>query len=877
MTSVPEHLPTGTVTFLFTDIEGSTRLLQGLGADYPAVLERHAAIVRTAITEHAGVEVSTEGDSFFAVFRAAGAAVRAAVAAQRGLAQEHWPPGSAVRVRIGLHSGEGRLGGDGYVGLDVHRAARIAAAAHGGQTLLSAATRALVEAELPDGLLLRDLGSQRLKDLDRPEQLSQLIIPGLPAEFPTVRSLESPSNLPPEPTSFVGREQEVESGMRLMATTRLLTLTGPGGTGKTRLAVRIAATLRTAFPDGVFFVDLAPLTESSLVGPTVARSLGLGDQPERPIMDLLKTHLESRHVLLVLDNFEHLLPAAQIVDDLLTAAPRVKALVTSRSPLHLYGEQEFEVPPLALPDASARVDLERLGQFEAVALFAERARAVRPAFAVTADNASAVVGICHRLDGLPLAIELAASRIRLLEPAEILSRLERHLTVLTAGAGNLPARQRTLLGTIEWSYELLQPTERELFARLAIFAGGLSLDAAEAICNPGGELGMDTFDGIAALAGQSLIRRQAETAESRFGMLETIREYGRDRLQAGGRLEEIGRRHLEYFRDLAERAEPHFVDADQTAWLDRFEREHDNVRAALGRAIDAGEVEDGLRLAAALWRFWFQRGYLREGRGWLDDLLAAGPDNPSAARAKGYTALGGLAYWLSDVEATEAAYASAVRVYAAIGDREGQAEALYNLAFVPVLRRDPEESRVRFDASLALAREIGRSDLVAKSQMGIGLSGVISDDPRAALELFEESLSYFRSVGDQFHIGDVLTGVAQAHRLLGHYQAGRDAYVEALRIFTEARNLPSIGMTLQEIAALESSAGRHIEAIRLIGAADALREATGASAPIVLMRMGTVEADAREAIGEEAFEKALSEGRRMSLDEAVEYAVSIGT
>jgi predicted ATPase/class 3 adenylate cyclase len=509
MRAVAESLPIGTVTFLFTDIEGSTRLLKALGSGYRDVLERHAAIMREALAEYEGVEVSTEGDAFFAAFRSAPMAVAAAVAAQQRLANEPWPVGHPVRVRMGLHTGEGRRGGDSYVGLDVHRAARIAAAGHGGQVLLSAASRSLVEAALPEGVTLRDLGMHRLKDLDQPEHLGQLVINGLEQEFPAIRTLETPTNLPAELTSFVGREREVDEALELLSTTRLLTLTGPGGAGKTRLAIRIAARLQSAYADGVFFVDLAPLTDPGLVLPTVARTLGLSDQAQRSIVDLLKDHLELQNVLLVLDNFEHVLAAREGIQDLLAAAPRVKVLVTSRSRLSLYGEQEFPVPSLALPDRGAIGDLDRLSQYEAVALFVERARAAEPAFGITNENAPAVAEICVRLDGLPLAIELAASRVRLLEPGEILARLEQRLPLLTAGGANLPERQRTLRGAIDWSYELLEAPHRSLFRRLSIFAGGCTLMAVEAVCNPGGELGLDTLEGMASLVDQSLLRRMA--------------------------------------------------------------------------------------------------------------------------------------------------------------------------------------------------------------------------------------------------------------------------------------------------------------------------------------------------------------------------------
>ena len=868
------RLPTGTVTFMFTDIEGSTRLLQALGASYPRVLEEHASIIRDSLAAHRGVEVSTEGDSFFAVFPSATDAVAAAVELQRRLAGHRWPEGHPVNVRVGLHPGEGRLSGDSYVGLDVHRAAQISAAGHGGQVLVSAALRALAEGELPEGVTVRDLGVHRLKDLEQPEHLGQLNISGLEHDFPALRSLETPSQLPLELTSFVGRQREVDEATALLATTRLLTLTGPGGTGKTRLAIRTAAGLSLDFADGVFFVDLAPLTDPALVGPTVARTLGLSDQAERPIVDLLTEYLEPRQLLLVLDNFEHVLPAREVVDELLAAAPGLRALITSRSILNLYGEQEYAVAPLALPDPSAAVDADELSRYEAVALFIERARTAKQDFTITDDSARAVAQICVRLDGLPLAIELAASRVRLLEPKEILDRLEKRLPTLMSGASNVPIRQRTLRGAIEWSYELLDPAEQVLFVRLAAFAGGCTLEAAEVVCNPGNELGLETFEGITSLVDQSLIRRRGDGGESRFSMLETIREYGRDRLEADGGLDEIGRRHLGYFRDLAEQAEPHFMGTDQVAWLDRFEREHDNVRVALRRSLDSRDSQDGLRLAAALWRFWLQRGYLREGRSWLEACLSLEPGAISESRAKAYNALGGLTYWLADVDATQEAYGSAVRLYDGIGDPEAKAEALYNLAFVPVMRGENEEAYRRFIASEALARQVGRSDLVAQNQRALGLTAAISGRPEAGLTLLEEALRFFRGIGDELHVGWTRAEMGRVYQVLGDYEAGRMAYVEALRQFAGVRNLPGIGAMLEGIAALESSAGRHREAAHVMGAADTLRTTTGASPPPGLTRVGDVEGFARQAIGETAFEAALEEGKRMTLDEAIEYAVS---
>lgn len=637
--------------------------------------------------------------------------------------------------------------------------------------------------------------------------------------------------------------------------------------------MRIAAGSGPTFRDGVFFVDVAPLTDPALVGPTVARSLGLSEQAERPILALLKAHLEPRQLLLVLDNFEHLLPARAVVEELLASAPQLKALVTSRSILSLYGEQEYPVPPLALPDPSASNNLHELSRFEAVALFLERARAAKIGFALTTQNASAVAEICLRLDGLPLAIELAASRVRLLEPTEILSRLAKHLPVLS-GASNVPARQRTLHGAIGWSYDLLGPAEQALFARLAIFAGGCTLEAAEAICNPGSELGVDTFDGIASLVDQSLVRQRGDGGESRFVMLETIREYARDQLEADGSLNEVGQRHLGYYRDLAEAAQPHLVGTDQVSWLERLEREHDNVRAALRRSLDGGDAEGGLRLAAAVWRFWLQHGYLREGRSWLEALLALEPDAVSATRARACIALGGLTYWLADADATQKAYESAVRLYDEMGDAEAEAEALYNLAFVPVMRGDNDEARRRFAAGEARARQLGRADLVALNLHALGIASAMAGDPEAGLALLEEAIGFFRDAGDQLWVGWTHAELGRVHSLLGQHEAARMAYLDALRQFAAVKNLPAIGATLEGIAVLESSARRHRGAVRVLGAAEALRATTGASPPPGLTRVADVEVAARQAIGDEAFEETLAEGQRMTLDEAIDYAIS---
>jgi class 3 adenylate cyclase len=481
-----ESLPSGTVTFLFTDIEGSTRLVQQFSERYPALLQAHRDIIRSAVGAEDGREFGAEGDAVFIAFASPAHAVAAATAAQRALAASAWREGAVIRVRMGLHSGEATLAGGNYVGLDVHRVARITAAGHGGQILLSRATAALVEANLPPGVLLRNLGEHRLKDLAHAESLYQLVVPELPSDFPALKTLDAiPNNLPIQLTSFIGRERDVaETRDLLLDGARLLTLTGPGGTGKTRLSLQLAAEVSDHFQAGAYFVPLAPVTDPSLVASTIAQSLALQESGGRPIQERLAEYVHDKELLLVLDNFEQVLTAAPLVVELLRAGPRLKIVVSSRAPLHVSGEHEYPVQPLGLPDPQHLPSLDALSQFEAVRLFIERAMAVKPDFAVTNENAPAVAEICARLDGLPLAIELAAARIKLLPAQAILARLGDRLGLLSGGSRDLPARQQTLRGAIAWSHDLLDDGGRRLFARLAVFVGGARLGEAEAVSGP---------------------------------------------------------------------------------------------------------------------------------------------------------------------------------------------------------------------------------------------------------------------------------------------------------------------------------------------------------------------------------------------------------
>ncbi len=547
------------------------------------------------------MEQGTEGDSFFVIFPSARSALAAAVAAQRALAAESWPDEMKVLVRMGLHSGEASVAGGSAVGLDINRASRIAAAAHGGQILVSDATRALVASALPDGVALRELGEYRLRDLQSPERLIQATVEGLPDTFPPPRTLDvRPNNLPVQLTSFIGRQAELDEARALLEHTRLLTMTGPGGTGKTRLSIKLAGDMADRFADGVFFVALEPVRDAMLVGPRIAASLGLLENGARPTVELLTEWLAPRQALLVLDNFEQVIDGAPLIGDLLRAADRIKVIATSRAPLRISGEQEYPVPGLPtppdptlqsgidrmqLPGAARAIDAEGIGHYAAVRLFIDRAIAVRPGFAVTNDNAPAVAAICARLQGMPLAIELAAARTRVLSPESILERLERQLDVLASGGRDLTPRQQTLRGAIAWSYDLLDDGAKRLLDRLSVFAGSAELGAAGSVCGPASEIGGDVVDGLLALADQSLVRTEgAGAAEPRFRLLVAIREFASERLAERGETKVIEDRHRDWYLALAEEAAPRLPGPDQRSWLDRLEPDPDDLRAVQDRA-----------------------------------------------------------------------------------------------------------------------------------------------------------------------------------------------------------------------------------------------------------------------------------------------------
>jgi predicted ATPase/class 3 adenylate cyclase len=795
-------LPTGTVTLLFTDIEGSTRLLQQLGEHYADVLADCRHLLRQMFVQYNGHEVDTQGDAFFVAFARATDGVAAAAAIQRVLAEHAWPEGISVRLRIGLHTGEPRLTADGYTGMDVHHAARIMSAGHGGQILLSPTTRQLAEQHLPAGTYLQDLGEHRLKDLQRPSHLFQLSLEDLTAAFPPLKTLDTHrNNLPIQPTPFIGREKEVAAVTRLLRRpdVRLITLTGTGGVGKTRLGLHVAAELSDDFTDGVFVVALAPVNDPTQVIPAIAQTLAISEASERPLFTLLQAFLKEKQLLLLLDNFEQVGDAAVMLADLLAACPRLKVVVTSRMGLHVRAEHEFVVPPLSVPTLKHLPDLKALSHYEAVTLFIERAQAMKPDFSVTNANAPAVAAICAHLDGLPLAIELAAARVKHFSPHTLLARLEQGLSVLSGGARDLPARQQTLRGAIAWSYDLLSPEEQKLFRHLAVFVDGWSLEASEAICMARGGLAEDMLEGMASLVDKSLLRQEEQAAgETRFWMLQTLREFGLEQLTRSEELEVTRQAHAEYYLQLAEEAQPSLQATEQGRWLARLEQEHENLRAALfwllaqarvGREQSKQQAEHALRLCLALSWFWSIRGYSREGQNFLEQVLALRESVAVPVRARALYTAADLAFLLDDLERTERLGSESLHLFRELGDKVGMADALFLLGTSAWARGRYTLARPQLEEAASLYQEMGENWKRGRCFTQLARISTVQGEYEQAQGLLEQSLEIYRALGDKERLGWVLYLQARLLFLSGHDSAAASSLTaQSLTLLQEIDN-----------------------------------------------------------------------------------------
>ncbi|HZO31940.1 MAG TPA: tetratricopeptide repeat protein [Chloroflexota bacterium] len=924
------------MTFLMTDIEGSSLLYEQDELAARLTVARHNELMTGGIERRDGAVIRprAEGDSIFAVFARVTDAVTAALEIQQALHQERWPTGTPLRVRMALYTGEAELRNDDYFGAVVNRCARMRDAAHGGQVLLASITAEMARGALPAAVDLRDLGEHRFRNIAQPERVFQLLHPDLPSEFPPIRSLKTFStNLPSQLTSFVGRERELAEVKQHLEESRLLSLIGTGGAGKTRLALQAASDLLETFPDGVWLVELAALSDPDLVPSAVVAALGLSQAPSRPAIELLVEHLQARAPLLVLDNCEHLIAAcARLAERLLRTCPRLRILVTSREPLGIAGEIAFRVPSLALPELPPRSvgsgglagrlpGAAVLCEYESVRLFVDRAQAVQPGFPVTDQSAQAIAKICQRLDGIPLALELAAARVKVLTIDQIATRLDDRFRLLTGGARTALRRQQTLRAAIDWSYDLLGEAERAVLRRLAVFAGGWTLEAAEAVC-PAEDVDVyEVLDLLSQLVDKSLVLViESSAGESRYRLLETVRQYAHERLAEAGETATDQQRHLDWLVALAERAETELRGPRQVEWMDRLEAEQDNVRAALTWGLtQPAHTESTLRLVGALYRFWQVR-HIAEGLGWLtqalDAVSSSGQVELSAVQApcaKAAIGAGVLARDLGELQTARCWMERSLAVRRALGDRWGIGQVLNNLATIETIERNYEAARTTVEESVAIWRELGDPWGLARALGNLGELLMVEGDVGAATATLDECLTLARSINDvqllswqrhhlagllmqsgkyrraeelllesealqremhdQYALGRVLSDLGLLATRRGDYTQAAHRLRESVELFSTLGNLSGLAQALWRLAELEAVEGRADRAARLLGAATALQDRAGADTALTQPDADDVQARIQAMLGERAYLAARLEGQAMTSDQAVAFAL----
>jgi predicted ATPase/class 3 adenylate cyclase len=913
-----KELPTGTITFLLTDIEGSTELWEQNPESMPAALIRHDAIFDAAVDVHSGVHVRPrgEGDSRFAVFQDAVEAVAAAVEIQQNMASEAWGTPNPLRLRVGLHTGVADLRMGDYYGSAVNRCARLRGLGHGGQTLLSLTTKELVQDNLTAGVSFENMGYHTLKGLSRPENVFQLVIPGLPWEFPPLKSLENlPNNLPVQTTEFIGRVDEVEEIVENLCnrSIRLLTLTGPGGTGKTRLSQEAATEMLEYFPDGVFFIPLAPISDPELVPTTIARTIGVREGGGLPPLENLKSYLKDKHLLMLLDNFEQVMDATVIVSELLATAPDLKLIITSRIALQIRGEQEFPVPPLDVPGTN--VVFEEIASIECVQMFVALAQAANPRFEFSRENATSVAEICRRLDGLPLAIEIAAARSRMLSPQAMLKRLDESLKLLIGGPKDLPLRQQTLRGAIDWSYDLLEYADRTLFARLGIFVGGFTLEAAEAVCNPNDHL--DVFTIIETLLNNSLLKvASPNDDEPRFELLQTIREYALEKLIAMGELEEIRQRHAEYFKQKSDEIMWQLYSVKSVEFLKVLEVEQDNFRAALNWSLELPDrIGVGIQIAYGIFWFWYRYGHFHEGREWCERLLVQTDEmGHHPLRAMVLATAGMMAMWEGDLNVAVGYALESLDIWRALEEPEGLGLSLMTTGIVLLNQGQDDRARPYLEESVEVFKEIGAIWLEGTALVHLGNVALGQGDIDAALSYLEKGETIARHVGDPWQIAFAVNNKGEVARVLGEYDKAHRYYVEteqlyqqadaigdqarlihtlayiaqhegdlvvaeakfreSLESFLELGNKRGIAECLVGLAGLATERKELEWAVPLLAASEALLTSFGAAWwPADRVEFERSLESTRTALEPAEFEELWNQGEAFSLEEAVKYAL----